>query len=102
MLKGSSLRCSRYRKAVSHRGSTSRIRLTPKPYTRTRTPLSAERPDLGCSLPGLAEFAWSTLKTAALRKPPNDRQPQGTDSLRFGNEGVSSLKRLSPSFRPVV
>jgi len=27
------------------------------PFTHTRTPLSAERPSLGCSLPGLARFA---------------------------------------------
>jgi len=53
---------------VGHRGSTPRIRRTFKPYTRTRTPLSAERPDLGCSLPGLAGFAWLTLETASLRK----------------------------------
>jgi len=73
-----------------------------KPYTRTRTPLSAERPDLGCSLPGLAGFAWWTSKTASLRKLLGDRQPQGTGSRRFGDEGFSGLRRLSLSFRPVV
>jgi hypothetical protein len=87
---------------VGHRGSTLRIRRTFKPYTRTRTPLSAERPDLGCSLPGLAEFAWSTLEAASLRKQPNDRQPQETDSLRFGSEGLGSLKRLTLCCQPVL
>ena len=27
-------------------------------FTRTRNPLSAECPSLGCSLPGLARFTW--------------------------------------------
>ena len=91
-----------FRKTVGHRGSTPRIYRTLKPYTRTRTPLSAKRPDLGCSLPGLARFTWSTLKTVSLRKPLNDRQPQRTDSLRFGSEGPCSLKRLTLGFRPVI
>ena len=90
------------RKAAGHWGLTPRIRLALKPYARTRAPLSAERPDLGCSLPGLAGFTWQTLKTALLRKLLNDRQPQRTDSLRFGNEGLSDLRRLSLSFRPVI
>jgi len=44
-------------------------------FTRIRTPLSAERPSLGCSLPGLARFAWLTQLTAFLRKLLCDRQP---------------------------
>jgi hypothetical protein len=73
-----------------------------RPYTRTRTPLSAERPDLGCSLPGLAGFAWQTLKTASLRKLPNDHQPQGTDGHCFGSGGLSGLRHLNLGFRPVL
>jgi len=59
-----------------------------KPYTRTRTPLSAERPGLGCSLPGLASFTRQTPWQASLRRPPGDRRPQGTDGHSFGREGV--------------
>jgi len=29
------------------------------PYSHVGSPLSAERPSLGCSLPGLARFAWA-------------------------------------------
>jgi hypothetical protein len=62
-----------------------------RPYALTRAPLSAARPDLGCSLPSLAGFAWWTVKAASLRKLLIDRQPQGTDSHWFGKEGLSDL-----------
>ena len=67
-----------------------------------RAPLSAGRPDLGCSLPGLAGFACQTPKTVSLRKPHGDRQPQETDIHRFGNGSANGLKRLIPSFQPVL
>ncbi len=66
---------------MSRHGSTPSLHpASISPFTHVRTPLSAKRPSLGCSLPGLARFAWQTQITTSLRKPLHNRQPQGTDT----------------------
>ncbi len=69
--------------AVGRHGSTPSLHpASISPSTHVRTPLSAKRPSLGCSLPGLARFAWQAQITTSLRKPLHNRQPQGTDTHR--------------------
>jgi len=67
---------------VGRRGSTPSLR--PAPFSlnglMSGSPPSAERPSLGCSLPGLARFTWQARMTASLRKPSHVRRPQGTDT----------------------
>jgi hypothetical protein len=67
------------------------------PFGRWHPRFGAKRPDLGCSLPSLAGFAWQTMKSVPLRKPLRDRQPQRTDSHWFGNESPGGLLRLTLS-----
>jgi len=70
------------------------------PFTRIRTPSSAERPDLGCSLPGLARFAWQTWKTTFLRRQLHDHQPRRTDTHGQRTKGQMRLNASTSAFGP--